>query len=55
MVGHLLFYNTQRPHKTLGLISPFEYLISKSQRSHVEKNCNLYSCLTRAQERLNFF
>ncbi len=33
LVQYLVFYNTQRPHKTLGLISPLDYLISKEALS----------------------
>ena len=33
LAEYLVFYNTQRPHKTLGLISPLDYLISKESMS----------------------
>ncbi len=33
LAEYLVFYNTQRPHKTLGLISPLDYLISKEAMS----------------------
>ena len=31
---YLIFYNTQRPHKTLGLKSPIDYLIENGGMSH---------------------
>jgi transposase InsO family protein len=33
LVDYLIFYNTQRPHKTLGLKSPIDYLISQGATS----------------------
>jgi len=34
LADYLIFYNTQRPHKALGLKSPVEYLIEQGQMSH---------------------
>ena len=31
--GYLIFYNTERPHKSLGLKSPLDYLLSKGAMS----------------------
>lgn len=33
LAEYLVFYNTERPHKTLGLISPINYLISEGAMS----------------------
>lgn len=33
LADYLVFYNTQRPHKSLGLKSPLEYLIEKGEMS----------------------
>ena len=33
LVDYLIFYNTERPHKTLGLKSPLAYLISQGATS----------------------
>jgi len=33
LVDYLIFYNTERPHKTLGLKSPLDYLISQGAMS----------------------
>jgi hypothetical protein len=33
LVDYLIFYNTQRPHKTLGLKSPIDYLVSQGATS----------------------
>jgi transposase InsO family protein len=33
LVDYLIFYNTERPHKTLGLKSPLDYLISQGATS----------------------
>jgi transposase InsO family protein len=33
LAEYLIFYNTERPHKTLGLKSPIDYLISKEAMS----------------------
>jgi hypothetical protein len=33
LVDYLVFYNTERPHKTLGLKSPLDYLISQGAMS----------------------
>jgi transposase InsO family protein len=33
LVDYLIFYNTERPHKALGLKSPLDYLISKEAMS----------------------
>ncbi len=35
LAQYLVFYNTQRPHKTLGLKSPVEFLISKGDMSNM--------------------
>ena len=34
LIDYLLFYNTQRVHKSLGLISPMDYLIKKGEMSN---------------------
>ena len=33
LADYLIFYNTQRPHKSLGLKSPVEYLVEKGVMS----------------------
>jgi transposase InsO family protein len=33
LADYLVFYNTQRPHKALGLKSPVDYLISEGVMS----------------------
>ncbi len=35
LADYLIFYNTQRPHKSLGLKSPMEYLIENTQMSQM--------------------
>jgi transposase InsO family protein len=35
LADYLIFYNTQRPHKTLGLKSPVDYLIEQGRMSHM--------------------
>ena len=35
LADYLIFYNTQRPHKTLGLKSPVDYLIQQGRMSHM--------------------
>lgn len=34
LADYLIFYNTERPHKSLGLKSPIDYLISNGAMSH---------------------
>lgn len=34
LADYLIFYNTQRPHKSLGLKSPIDYLIENGEMSH---------------------
>ncbi len=34
LIDYLIFYNTQRVHKSLGLISPMDYLILKGGMSN---------------------
>ena len=34
LAEYMIFYNTERPHKTLGLKSPMEYLIENGGMSH---------------------
>ena len=34
LADYLIFYNTRRPHKALGLKSPVDYLIQQGQMSH---------------------
>lgn len=34
LADYLIFYNTERPHKSLGLLSPIDYLISNRAMSH---------------------
>ena len=35
LADYLIFYNTQRPHKSLGLKSPIEYLIENGRMSQM--------------------
>ncbi len=35
LAEYLIFYNTQRPHKSLGLKSPLEYLIENGGMSQM--------------------
>ncbi len=35
LAGYLIFYNTQRPHKSSGLKSPVEYLIENGGMSQM--------------------
>jgi transposase InsO family protein len=39
LVDYLVFYNTERPHKSLGLKSPLDYLISKGATSKMIATC----------------
>lgn len=41
----LIFYNTQRPHKSLGLKSPIDYLISQGQMSQMSLTYTSSFCL----------
>ena len=34
LADYLIFYNTERPHKTLGLKSPIDYLIAQGAMSN---------------------
>lgn len=39
LADYLIFYNTERPHKTLGLKSPFDYLLSEGLMSNMSATC----------------
>jgi transposase InsO family protein len=41
LVDYLIFYNTERPHKALGLMSPLDYLLSKGLMSNMSATYTL--------------
>jgi transposase InsO family protein len=41
LADYLIFYNTQRPHKTLGLKSPIDYLIQNKGMSQKSLTCTM--------------
>ena len=41
LTDYMIFYNTQGPHKSLGLKSPLEYLIEKGEIPQKSINCTL--------------
>jgi len=45
LADYLIFYNTQRPHKSLGLKSPIEYLIEKGVMSQMSLTYTGYCVL----------
>ncbi len=42
LADYLIFYNTQRPHKSLGLKSPVEYLIANGGMSQMSLTYTCY-------------
>ena len=42
LAEYLIFYNTERPHESLGLKSPLEYLIENGGMSHKYVTCTIH-------------
>jgi len=45
LIDYLIFYNTVRVHKSLGLISPMDYLIQKGEMSNMSRSFTFQSRL----------